>query len=156
MFILFFLFWIFLNGKFTLELVIIGLILSAIVYAFACFFLSFSFKKDIKLCKCIPLLLFYVLVLILEVVKSNLNIISLIWSSKHPEPEIVHFKVDLNTRFLRVIYANSITLTPGTITILIDDDQYVVHALRKEYASGINNSRLLHILQKIEGVYNAW
>ena len=151
MFVLLFLFWILLNGKINLELTIIGLILCTFVYTFAGFFLKFSFKKDLAYCKGLGLLIVYLAVLTLEVVKSNLNIITLIWSKKEVEPTVKHFNVDLKSRFLRVIFANSITLSPGTITIDLKDDEYVVHALRHEYIDGIEDSGLLKLLKKMEG-----
>ena len=61
----------------------------------------------------------------------------------------------MKNEFLRVLYANSITLTPGTITISLTKDEIVVHALRHEYLDGIDSSRLLKILQKMEG-YLQW
>ncbi len=137
MFILLFLFWLLINGKITLELVIIGIVLSTLVYLFACAFLRFSFKKDLIFCKNFPLLIAFLFMLIIEVVKSNLNIITLIWSNKTPKPEIVHFSIDLKSPFLRVLFANSITLTPGTITISLEENHYTVHALRAEYIEGI-------------------
>ena len=156
MFVLLFLFWILLNGKINLEITIIGLILCGFVYAFMCFFLKFSFKKDLMYCKNLGLLVVYFVLLIIEVVKSNLNIITLIWSKKEVEPEVKHFNVDLKSRILRVFFANAITLTPGTITIDLKDDEYTVHALRSEYIDGIEDSGLLKILRKMEGKNNGW
>lgn len=155
MFVLLFLFWILINGKITLELVIVGLIIAAAVYAFACYFLRFSFKKDLMLMKSLPLLISFMALLVVEVVKSNLNIIGVILKNKTPEPAIATFNVHLENEFLRVLYANSITLTPGTITISLTKDEIVVHALRHEYLDGIDSSRLLKILQKMEG-YLQW
>ena len=155
MFVLLFLFWILINGKITLELAIVGLIIAAAVYAFACYFLRFSFKKDLMLMKSLPLLISFMALLVVEVVKSNLNIIGVILKNKTPEPAIATFNVKLKNEFLRVLYANSITLTPGTITISLTKDEIVVHALRHEYLDGIDSSRLLKILQKMEG-YLQW
>ena len=150
MFILLFLFWMLINGKITLELIIIGLIFSTLVYLFSCAFLRFSFKKDLCLCKNVFWFVVYLFLLFIEVIKSNLNIISLIWSKKQPEAEIVHFTIDLENNFLRVMFANAITLTPGTITISLEENNYVVHALRPEYIDGIEDSILLKILKKME------
>ena len=155
MFILLFLFWILINGKITLELVIFGLIISFAVYMFSCFFLNFSFKKDICLMKSLPLLISFMALLVIEVVKSNLNIVGVILKNKTPEPAIATFNVGLKSNFLRVLYANSITLTPGTITISLTENEIVVHALRHEYLDGIDNSKLLKILMKMEG-YLQW
>lgn len=151
MFIILFLFWILINGKINLEITIIGLIICALVNLFARYFLNFTFKKDVAYCKNIGLFILYFFLLVIEVIKSNWNIITLIWSKKEIEPKVVHFNVDLKTRLLRVLFANSITLTPGTITIELDDDQYIVHALRYEYIDGIENSSILKVLRRMEG-----
>ena len=152
MFILLFLFWLLINGKITLELVIVGLVISAAVYLFSCYFLKFSLKKDLMLMKSMPLLICFMALLVVEVVKSNLNIIGVILKNKSPEPAIATFNVELKNSFLRVLFANSITLTPGTITISLTDDELVVHALRKEFLDGIDNSRLLKVLMKMEAI----
>lgn len=150
MFIALLLFWLLLNGKITLELVIIGLIISALVYIFACFFLHFSIKKDFVICKNIHLIIAYIFVLIVEVIKSNINMIKSIYSFKHVEPVVAKFDVEIKSSFLRVLFANSITLTPGTITINMTDDEFVVHALKEEYIDDIKDSTLLKILKKLE------
>ena len=151
MFILLFLFWVLLNGKINLEITIIGLIICALVYTFAHMFLGFSFKKDLGYSKGLFMLIVYIFFLAIEVVKSNLNIITLIWSKKEVEPKIKHFNVSIKSKFLRVIFANSITLTPGTITIDLKQDEYIVHALRGEYIEDIEQSRLCKMLKKMEG-----
>ena len=48
--------------------------------------------------------------------------------------------------------ANSITLTPGTITVSLSDDEYVVHCLDKELAQGIDSSVFVELLKRIENV----
>ena len=153
MYVLIFLFWLLINGKVNLEIVIIGLIISTLVYLFACKFLHFSVNKDLKVCKALGCLALYMVFLVIDVIKSNLNVISLIWSNKEPEPKIAHFKVDLKSKFLRVLFANSITLTPGTITIDLEEENYTVHALRFEYIDGIEQSRLLNLLKKMEAKF---
>ena len=156
MYLLLFLFWILINGKINLELTIFGLVICFFVYWFACLFLGFSFKKDLKIMKNIGLFAAYLVLTLIEVVKSNLNIITLILSKKTPEPEIVHFDVPLKSKFLRVVFANSITLTPGTITINVTANEYIVHALRPEYIKGIEDSILLKLLLKMEENNNGW
>lgn len=149
MYILLLILWFILNGKITLELFFIGIVLCALVYFFACKFLNFSLKKDLWLCRCVPLLIVFIICLVIEVVKSNLNIIHLIWSKEKLNPKIVHFNIPLKNSTLRVLFANAITLTPGTITILLEDE-YIVHALKGEYIEDIDKSFLLKILLQME------
>ena len=66
------------------------------------------------------------------------------------EPALVRFKTDLKTKQARVVLANSITLTPGTITVTLEEDEYVVHCLDKELAEGMNHSKFVELLEKLE------
>jgi len=65
------------------------------------------------------------------IVRSNLDVVRHIW---HPQaypisPVIGHLPVSQATRLGKTIYANSITLTPGTVAIDVSDDEILVHAL---------------------------
>ena len=66
------------------------------------------------------------------------------------EPVIVTFQVPIKSRTLRVILANSITLTPGNITVSMTEDEYVVHCLDKDFSKGLEDSVFVQILQKME------
>lgn len=151
MYILFFLIWIIFNGNITLEITVFGLVIAALMYAFVCKFMDFSVKKDKLYCKKIFRILQYVGVLIWEITKANFAVIRLITSSRYElEPVLVHFKTDLKTRQARIILANSITLTPGTITVTLQEDEYVVHCLDKDLAQGMNHSIFVELLEKLE------
>ncbi|MCI6813356.1 MAG: Na+/H+ antiporter subunit E [Lachnospiraceae bacterium] len=151
MYLLFFLLWIIFNGSITPEIIILGLIISGIMYAFICKFMDYSLKKDILLFRLLPLFLRYAAVLIWEIGKANLVTIRLIISSKYIiEPEIIHFRTNLKSRLTRVILANSITLTPGTITVSLEQDELVIHCLDKDMGKGIEDSIFVELLQQIE------
>ena len=66
------------------------------------------------------------------------------------EPVIVHVHTNLKTETARVILANSITLTPGTITVSLTDDDLLVHCLDKSLAEGMENSSFVKLLEKME------
>ena len=51
-----------------------------------------------------------------------------------------------------MILANSITLTPGTITVSLEGNDFYVHCLDKEFAEGIDSSAFVELLQKMEAV----
>ena len=90
-------------------------------------------------------------VLVREIVKANYAVMKLILSSRYEiEPVIVKFKTDLKTTPARILLANSITLTPGTITVSLEGDEYVVHCLDKELAKGINSSIFVTLLSRLE------
>jgi multicomponent Na+:H+ antiporter subunit E len=50
-----------------------------------------------------------------------------------------------------VIHANSITLTPGTITIEADDEGFLVHALTRAGADGLAGSEMDRRVTRMEG-----
>ena len=78
-----------------------------------------------------PLKLFgYLCWLMVEIAKSNLAVTKVILSGEQPQRQKLLLTpatqaADIN----RVIYANSITLTPGTVTVETEDEQFLVHAL---------------------------
>ena len=153
MFFIFFLIWIIFNGQFTFEIAAFGVVIAGLMYLFICKFLNYHPKTDLLLCKKFFLVLQYVFLLITEIIKANFAVIRMIMSSRYEiEPAIVRFKTDLKTTPARVLLANSITLTPGTITVSLEEDEYVVHCLDKELAEGINSSVFVTLLRKLERV----
>lgn len=151
MFVLFFLIWVIFNGQLTWEIAAFGVVISALVYWFTCKFLGYNPRTDIFLIKKLFRILQYVFILVKEIIKANFEVIRMITSSKYEiEPAVVRFKTDLKTTPARILLANSITLTPGTITVMLEGDEYVVHCLDKSLAEGINCSIFATLLQKIE------
>lgn len=151
MFCLLLLLWIIFNANFTVEILLFGIIISAAVCLFAVKFLGYSFKEEFRYIKRIPALLLYIVILILEIIKANLQVIRLICrGNKAIHPAICHFHIDLKTKLARTILANSITLTPGTITVSMHDNEYYVHCLDKSLADGITDSVFVRRLKKME------
>ena len=151
MFILLVLLWIIFNGRFTIEILCFGVIISACVCLFLVKFFGYSFKKELKAVRLIPDMLAYIAVLIIEIIKANFTVMKIIlFGSKKIEPAVVCFHSDLKTRFARVILANSITLTPGTITSSLHEDEYYVHCLDKSLSEGINDSVFVKRLRRME------
>ncbi len=75
----------------------------------------------------------YLLVFLVELVKSNIDVALRVLNPKMPiNPEIVEFKTSLTSEMGRLILANTITLTPGTLTVDVIDDTYYIHWLNSE------------------------
>lgn len=156
MFLLLLLLWIVFNGKFTIEILLFGIVISAAVCLFLCKFLGYSFKREFKLIRILPQIIAYIAVLVLEIFKANMAVLGFIFKGKDSiQPAFCHFKTPLRSRIARTVLANSITLTPGTITVSMHDDEYYVHCLDKSLADGITDScfvqRLLTMEEKIYG-----
>lgn len=151
MFILFFLIWVIFNGKLTVEIAVFGLIISAAMYLFMCKYLEFSPKKDLRIFKNAFLGVRYGLVLLKEIILANIKVIGYIYSSKYEvEPALIKFKTDLKSDASKAVLANSITLTPGTITGTLEKDELCVHCLDKEMGDGIDDMVFMDLLKKME------
>lgn len=153
MYILFFLCWVVFNGQLTLEIGIIGIFVATLLYAFICKFMGWSYKKDIRMMQYAIFMVGYLFVLIWEILKANLDTMKMIFTSKYErEPVLVTFHTNIKSPVLRVLLANSITLTPGTITVSLEGDKYVVHALDKDFVDGIEDSVFVRMLEKAERI----
>lgn len=85
-------------------------------------------------------LLGYLPWLALEVVKSNLSVARIILTPSLPiSPRLIRVPGTQRTDLGAVTYANSITLTPGTITCDVRDGHLIVHALTAETAAGVES-----------------
>ncbi len=153
MYLAFLVLWIIFNGKITLEILVLGVIVCSVLFAFCSKFMNYSLHRDIAVMKKLPLMFQYILILIIEVLKANRQVLHFIMTPKYQvEPQIVHFTSNLKTETARVILANSITLTPGTITVALEGNEFAVHCLDKEFAEGIENSVFAELLEKMEAV----
>lgn len=153
MYLLFFLFWVIFNGQLTLEIGIIGIFVAALLYIFICKFMGWSPKKDLLAMKYTGIMFCYLFVLIWEIIKANMDTVKMIFTSRYErEPVLVTFHTTLKSPVLRVILANSITLTPGTITVSLEGDTFVVHALDKDFVEGIEDSVFVKWLQRAERI----
>lgn len=85
----------------------------------------------------------YLLWLLGQIVLANLHVLRLAFSSRlreEMEPQLVRFSSGLNTDFQKFVLAQSITLTPGTVTMKIKGDEFVVHAISDSAARGLTGS----------------
>lgn len=151
MLILFFLLWVVFNGSLTMEICIFGIVISTVLFAFVCRFMDYSLKKEALLYKKSLLFVRYVFVLIREIAKANFDVIHMILSQREEiQPKLVTFRADLKTATGKAFLANAITLTPGTITVSLEQDQYTVHCLDESLAEGMNDSVFVKYIKKLE------
>lgn len=151
MYLLFFLAWIIFNGRVTVEITIFGIVISTLVFLFMCKFMGYSLQKEKKFYKKFIFLIAYVVLLIKEIIIANLAVIHFVLTRNEVvEPVIVKFRTNLRSETLRVILANSITLTPGTITVSLEEDELTIHCLDKTLAEGMEDSMFVKMLEKME------
>ena len=151
MFICFFALWVVLNGKWTTEIGVFGLVFAALAYAFTWKYMGYSPKVDFALFMRIPSAVRYGANLIVEIIKANLAVTKLILKPDYvPEPQLVQFDVDLKKNRHLVALANSITLTPGTITVDLHDNHFTVHALDASFVDGLDDGGFVQQLMEME------
>jgi multicomponent Na+:H+ antiporter subunit E len=150
-FTLLFLFWIILNANLTLEIILFGAFFSALVTMFSYKILRVTPSLEKKAFLNLFLIIKYLLILIVEIIKANIDVIKLVLS-KEPDlsPTLKTIKVDLKSRVSLVALANSITLTPGTITVSMNKNELLIHAIKKDNLVGIEESVFITQLQEME------
>lgn len=154
MFILYFGLWIIFNGTWTYEIAIIGLIVALVIFMFTCKFMDYSLDKEKKFYLSVGYLLKYAGILIIEIVKANVAAVKMILSERDIcEPVLAHFEVKFKTTTAKTLLANTITLTPGTITVHNDGDHFCVHCLDKSFARGMDTSAFVEIIHKLEAIW---
>ena len=93
----------------------------------------------------------YLAWLVLEIIKANVQVAIVVLSPRLPiTPEIVSFRTRLKTDIGRMVLGNSITLTPGTVTIEAEGNEFLVHSLTKEAAEGLKKRMLEKHLIELE------
>jgi multicomponent Na+:H+ antiporter subunit E len=138
-FLIMFGFWILLSGKFDLFHLTLGVISSALVSFLSSDLFMYNQQSRGRLTTGIRFLM-YLPWLLYQIVLSTMHVTFLAMHPKMKElidPTIVTFKTKLKTDLAKVALANSITLTPGTITIRIEDQVFYVHAISRKAAAGL-------------------
>ncbi|MGF1610190.1 MAG: Na+/H+ antiporter subunit E [Kiloniellales bacterium] len=88
-----------------------------------------------------------------EIVKSNIAVARIILDPRLPiRPQVVRVKASQADDLGYTIYGNSITLTPGTVTIDVVDDHIEVHALADAFAEGLRSGEMDRRVTDMEGV----
>jgi multicomponent Na+:H+ antiporter subunit E len=89
--------------------------------------------------------------LIKEIVLANIDVAKAILGFGVPvAPSVFKVRASQRTEIGRVIYANSITLTPGTVTIAVDDEQLTIHALTPGAVEGLESGEMDRRVSGIE------
>ncbi len=128
--------WLLLSGHFEPLLIGFGIMSCAMVVAI-------SLRMDVGDREGHPIQLgwkafIYIPWLLVEIIKSNIDVARHILNPRlQISPTRVRVKASQKSALGQVIYANSITLTPGTVSLIVDDGHIDVHALTAEGAAGL-------------------
>lgn len=153
MFFVLFVLWVILNGQITWEIVLSGLVLSALIECFLIKFMNYSPRRELKALRLLPRAALYFAHLVREMLKANWAVIRLILSPRlEVEPQLRSFRTPLTTPTARVMLADSITLTPGTITVSLEEGEYLIHSLDSSLMEGIEDTSFQKELLEMEAI----
>lgn len=146
-------FWMICSGYFDAFHLTLGVISSAII---ALWTGKLFFQRKVSMYRRLRehfSLYPYFLWLFYEIVLANLEVLKLAFSQNlgsKINPQLVEVKTELKRDVAKFIFANSITLTPGTITVRETNGVFLIHALNPEIASGLGG-KMLEKVAKIFG-----
>ncbi len=140
--------WLLMSGHYSILIISLGI--------FSCVFCVYVAKRG-KLIDdeglptfFIPRLFNYIIWLFKEILKSNLSTAKVIINGK-VEPETFTVKASQVTDVAKVTYANSITLTPGTVTTKMQKDVFEVHALNSDFGNDVRTNEMDNKVTWLEG-----
>ena len=151
MFFIYLIIWLIFSMRLSIEVAVAGAIISIAVYWFARSHLRYDPAFDLKLLRNALRGLQYAFILVRETAKANMSVFQIVFKRNiEVEPLLVYFRTDLKTNALRVVMANSITLTPGTITVALNNDLFCVYCLDSKIAAGVDKSIFYKKLKEFE------
>jgi multicomponent Na+:H+ antiporter subunit E len=86
-----------------------------------------------------------------EIVRSNLHVARLIFNPDDISPRIVTTDVPFKSSLGKVVYGNTCTLTPGTVTLMLSREKLVAHALDAASAEALVSGKLARKVRWLEG-----
>ena len=145
-----YLFWLLLNARVTPEILLLGLPVTAAVVFLCARVTGYSLRKDLRLLRRLPAVLAFSARLLGEVLRAALRVARLIWTPGTPVSAVAEVRPPLKTRAARVLLADAITLTPGTITLELEDGTLLVHCLEKASGEDLASGSLARRVRALE------
>ena len=151
LFVFYFVIWLLLSGHYDPLLLTLG-VLSCITCLYVTWKAKFIDEEGLPLHLLIRLPI-YTMWLFKEIIKANIDTAKIIIIN-NPDPQNFRVKSSQKTEAGKVTYANSITLTPGTVTTVLDGDILEVHALSSDMADDVKSGAMDKKVSWLEGNKN--
>ena len=151
LFVFYFVIWLLLSCHYDPLLLTLG-VLSCITCLYVTWKAKFIDEEGLPLHLLIRLPI-YTLWLFKEIIKANIDTAKIIILN-NPDPQNFRVKSSQKTEAGKVTYANSITLTPGTVTTVLDGDILEVHALSSDMADDVKSGAMDKKVSWLEGNKN--
>ena len=146
-------FWLLLSARFDWQHLLIGALFSLVLTAaWAGITIGEHARATSFTLKQLFMFFYYMLCLTMEVFIANFKVARIVLHPRLPiSPGLVIMRNELKRDLSRVLYANSITLTPGTLTVDLEGDLHIVHAFTRRAGIDVQHWYLFDIMKKIEG-----
>ena len=151
LFVFYFVIWLLLSGHYDPLLLTLG-VLSCITCLYVTWKAKFIDEEGLPIHLLIRLPI-YTVWLFKEIIKANFDTAKIIIFN-NPDPQNFRVKSSQKTEAGKVTYANSITLTPGTVTTELDGDVLEVHALSSDMADDVKSGIMDKKVSWLEGNKN--
>lgn len=146
-----FLFWLLITWDLHPQELVAGIIVCVLVVAFCKDILIFEEERPKVTIKNFFRAIKYIVNLIVAMVIANIEVAKIVLSPRMPiSPTLIEFKTNLKDDLSKVVFGNSITLTPGTLTIELEEDVYLVHGLTRKHAEGVIDWHMALKLMEME------
>ena len=140
-----------LSGYFT-EPLLLGLGVASVLFVVFVTYRKRALDPEGHPVHLMPRVLVYWPWLLKEIVIANIDVAkAIVRSPMAIEPTVFTVTGSQQSELGRVIYANSITLTPGTVTIDLVDDKLTVHALTRAGLEGVESGEMDRRIARLEG-----
>ncbi len=142
-------FWLLSSGYYSVLLLALGLLsIVFVIYVAHRMDVVDHESQPIHLSNQLPSFLFW---LLKELVISNIQVVKSIWLGNHTiSPTFAYIKASQKTDIGKVIYANSITVTPGTVTVDLLGDRLLVHALLRNNIEDLKSGEMDRRITELE------
>lgn len=151
MFVLLMIFWLLISGSLSWQHLVMGFFLVSLLTLFWNQ-LSIDEVGETKISwRQLKIFTRYSLFLAFEILRANFIVAKIVLDPKLPiSPGLIVLRLTLKKDLPRVFYSNSITLTPGTITVDLEGDRLLVHGMTKYHAFGVRSWYMYDIMKDLE------
>ena len=150
MFLILLALWLVFAGSVTVTNLILGVLVAGLITVLCTRYMGYDTRRFYRKFSKADEIAVYLAYLLKEIVKENFDVLRFIYRKDQPKPMLVRFHGKVQSEPLRVLVANSITLTPGTYTVKLEGDEYAVHALDEYFQVDIEYSAFFKMARKVE------
>ena len=156
-FVIFFAFWLILSGHYQLKYILIGAAAAGLVTFLSNDLVYSTLRRGVQVDTKVRIALLqvwrfiaYLPWLISRIIMANVQVAYLVLHPKMPiDPVLLLFRTGMKKGISQVTLANSITLTPGTITVSLEEGKYIIHTLQPPLASELVEAVMQNKIAKV-------